>query len=69
MYSELATPEYTLLSAYADYHIGLGRDSELKLFIRGDNLLDEEVRTHSSLLKDFSPEPGRAISLGLRFEL
>ena len=66
---ELATPEYTLLSAYADYHIGLGRDSELKLFIRGDNLLDEEVRTHSSLLKDFSPEPGRAISLGLRFEL
>jgi len=66
---ELATPEYTLLSAYADYHIGLGRDSELKLFIRGDNLLDEEVRTHSSMLKNFSPEPGRAISLGLRFEL
>ena len=66
---ELATPEYILLSAYADYHIGLGRDSELKLFIRGDNLLDEEVRTHSSMLKNFSPEPGRAISLGLRFEL
>jgi iron complex outermembrane recepter protein len=66
---ELSTPGYTLLSAYADYHIGLGSESELKLFIRGDNLLDEEVRTHSSLLKDFSPEPGRAISLGLRFEM
>lgn len=66
---ELATQGYTLLSAYADYHVGLGSDSELKLFIRGDNLLDEEVRTHSSMLKNFAPEQGRAISLGLRFEL
>lgn len=66
---ELATQGYTLLSAYADYHVGVGSDSELKLFIRGDNLLDEEVRTHSSMLKNFAPEPGRAISLGLRFEL
>jgi iron complex outermembrane receptor protein len=53
---------------YADYHLPLGGDSEVKLFVRGDNLLDEEVRNHTSLLKNYAPEPGRAITLGFRLE-
>lgn len=65
---ELSTDGYTNLSLYADYHLGLGNDSELKLFVRGDNLLDEEIRTHNSFLKNFAPEPGRSFTLGLRFE-
>ncbi len=65
---ELATGGYTLLSFYADYHIGVGGDSEVKFFVRGDNLLDEEIRNHASMLKNFAPESGRGVSLGLRFE-
>ena len=65
---ELATDGYTLLSLYADYHIGVGGDSEVKLFVRGDNLLDEEIRNHASILKNFAPESGRGVTLGLRFE-
>ena len=65
---ELETDGYTLVSAYADYHFAFGNASELTLFLRGDNLLDEEVRNHASLLKNFSPEPGRGVIMGLRFE-
>jgi len=65
---ELGTAGYTLLSLYADYHWDFGADSELKVFVRGDNLLDEEVRNHASFLKNYAPEPGRGVTLGLRFE-
>lgn len=65
---EFETGGYTLVSLYADYHVPVGGDSEFKLFARADNLLDEEIRNHASLLKNFSPEPGRGVTLGLRFE-
>ena len=64
---ELETDGYTLLSVYADYHLQVGGESEVKLFVRGDNLLDEEIRNHTSLLKNYAPEPGRAITVGLRY--
>lgn len=65
---ELATDGYTLVSIYADYHFAASGDSELKLFARGDNLLDEQVRNHASFLKNFSPEAGRGVTVGLRYE-
>lgn len=65
---ELGTDGYSLLSLYADYHWDFGADSELKLFVRGDNLLDDEVRNHASFLKNYAPEPGRGVTMGLRFE-
>lgn len=65
---ELETDGYTLLSLYADYHVPVGGDSEFKLFARGDNLLDEEIRNHASFLRNFAPEAGRGITVGVRFE-
>jgi iron complex outermembrane receptor protein len=65
---ELETDGYTLLSLYADYHVPVAGDSEFKLFARGDNLLDEEIRNHASFLRNFAPEAGRGITLGVRFE-
>lgn len=65
---EQDTDGYTLLSIYADYHVSIGQSSEFKLFVRGDNLLDEEIRNHASFLKNFSPEPGRGMTLGIRYE-
>lgn len=65
---EVPTDGYTLLSLYADYHWDVGEDSSLEVFLRGENLLDEEIRNHVSFLKDFAPEPGRGLTAGVRFE-
>ena len=65
---ELETDGYTLLSLYADYDIQIRGDSDLKVFLRGENLMDEEVRNHASILKNFAPEPGRSIQFGIRYE-
>jgi iron complex outermembrane receptor protein len=65
---ELETDGYTLVSLYADYHLSVGTDSEVKMFLRGDNLLNEQIRNHTSFLKNYSPEFGRGVTLGLRFE-
>ncbi len=63
---ESSTDGYTLLTAYADYHWELGGQTELRLFARGTNLLDEEIRNHTSLLKNFAPEAGRGVRFGIR---
>ena len=65
---ELSTSGYTNLSFYADYNFTFQGDSDLKVFVRGDNLLDEEIRNHASFLKNFAPEPGMGITVGLRFD-
>ncbi|MYC60079.1 MAG: TonB-dependent receptor [Gammaproteobacteria bacterium] len=65
---ELPTDGYTLLSLYADYHFDVGEDSSLEVFLRGENLLDEEIRNHASFLKNYAPEPGRGVMVGVRFE-
>ena len=65
---EMGTDGYTLVTAYLDYDISVGGDSALKVFLRGDNLLDDQIRNHASWLKNYSPEPGRGVTLGLRFE-
>jgi iron complex outermembrane receptor protein len=36
------------------------------LFLRGSNLLDEDVRNQSSFIADVVPMPGRNISAGFR---
>ena len=65
---ELPTEAYTLLSLYGDYHLLVGGDSELSFYLRGDNLLDESIRNHASYLKNYAPEAGRGVTLGMRFE-
>ncbi len=65
---ELPTGGYTLLSFFADYHWDVGEGSSLEVFLRGENLLDEEVRNHVSFLKNYAPEPGRGVVAGVRFE-
>ena len=40
----------------------------LYVFLRGSNLLDEDIRQHTSPLKDLVPLPGRSLHFGLRYE-
>lgn len=63
--NELPTEGYTLLNASLSYTFA---DSGLLLFLRGSNLLDKDIRQHSSPLKDLLPLPGRSLHFGLRYE-
>ncbi|MBO6564075.1 MAG: TonB-dependent receptor, partial [Pseudomonadales bacterium] len=63
---EFETDGYTLLDVYTDIHFKVGQ-GELLLFAKGSNLLDEEIRNHTSYLKNYAPEPGRGVRVGLRF--
>lgn len=62
---ELPTAGYTMLDADLTYSVTLG-ESRLLVFLRGQNLLDEDARLHTSPLKDDLPLPGRGITAGVR---
>ena len=62
--NEDPTDGYSLLSAGISYHTMLAK-SEYSIDLKGTNLLDVEVRQHTSFVKDLAPQPGRGISLGL----
>jgi iron complex outermembrane recepter protein len=60
---ETATPAYDMLNLSLSY---APAGSSYNLFVRGANLLDEEVRNHSSFLANVIPMPGRNISAGVK---
>jgi len=64
---ELSTDGYTRVSLYGDYHWPIGNAGELKVFVQGSNMFDDQIRNHASLLKNYAPEPGKNIRVGLRF--
>ncbi len=55
---------YDLLTLGLTYQTILA-NSEYRIDIKGNNLLDEEVRQHTSFVKEQAPQPGRNISLAL----
>ncbi len=63
--SETPTPGYTIVNASLGYRFVTSR-FVYDLLLRGRNLTDEEVRLHTSYLKNLAPLPGRDISLSLR---
>ena len=60
------TPGYLLLNLGAQYHLAAFRDSEVMLFARGKNMLNENIRNSTSYLRNFAPEPGRSAEIGIR---
>ncbi|CAG0986775.1 putative TonB-dependent receptor [Methylophilaceae bacterium] len=63
---ELPTDSYTSVNAMVTYL--LPTTLRLEAFAKANNLLDEEIRDHSSLLKDIAPQGGRSLLIGLRGE-
>ncbi|MET0981495.1 MAG: TonB-dependent receptor, partial [Telluria sp.] len=59
------TPAYTQLDANLSYTQRF-EHTDLTWFIIGKNLLDEEIRISTSVLKDIAPLPGRNITVGVR---
>lgn len=62
--NELATDGYTNLSALVSYK--LPTKLNIELFAKANNLLNQEIREHASILKDIAPQGARAILFGLR---
>ncbi|MFC4443759.1 TonB-dependent receptor [Caulobacter henricii] len=60
---ELATDGYTTLNASVAWKPR--GDGQLRLFLDGHNLTDEEIREHASFLKDLAPSAGRTVRAGL----
>ena len=63
--NELPTSSYTLADAMLTYRIktqGVSWDTYLK----GNNLFNQEARSHTSFLKEIAPLPGRGFILGVR---
>ncbi len=62
--NELVTDSYTNLSAIVTYK--LPTKFGLEVYAKANNLLDQEIREHTSFLKDIAPQAGRSVVLGLR---
>ncbi|MGB3394140.1 MAG: TonB-dependent receptor [Stenotrophomonas sp.] len=62
---ESVTPGYDMLNLSVNYRFTDGRT---RLFLRGNNLLDEQVWNHASFLASTIPLPGRNVSVGLSYD-
>ena len=59
---EIETDSYQLLTAGVGYLITT-QSAEYRIDLQGNNLLNEEVRYHTSFVKDLTPQPGRGFKL------
>jgi iron complex outermembrane recepter protein len=64
--NELSTEGYTLVNATISYRLKTAL--HLEAFAKARNLLDEDIRDHSSFLKEIAPMGGRSVLFGLRGE-
>lgn len=63
---ETPTPGYDLVNAELSYALAAGERLETRLFLKGHNLLDEDIRNSASFLKDQAPQIGRNFVMGLK---
>lgn len=68
--SETETSSYELLNAsfFVRFEPDGEREPAVMLFLRGKNLLNQTIRKSTSFLRNFTPEPGREISVGVRLD-
>ncbi|MFL6660383.1 MAG: TonB-dependent receptor [Massilia sp.] len=64
-FEDQATPSYNQVNANLAYTTHAGT-AELTWFLVAKNLLNEDIRASTSVLKDISPLPGRNLTMGVR---
>ncbi len=62
---ETPTDGYTLVDLGVGYTLK-SKPADLNIAVRGTNLLNEDIRRHTSFIKDIAPLPGRSVSLSLQ---
>jgi iron complex outermembrane recepter protein len=65
---ETVTDGYNRVNAEISYRFGADKKGGANVFIKGSNLLDEDIRLHTSYLKLVTPQQGRYFQLGFRGE-
>jgi len=64
---ETPTPGYDLLNAGVSFFLPVGDNAaDLEFYLKGRNLLDEDIRNSTSFLKDQAPQIGRNFVFGVR---
>lgn len=64
---ETSTGGHVLLNAGLVYGFGtVAGAADSSVFLRANNLLDEDAQRHTSFLKDRAPLPGRSVMLGVQ---
>jgi iron complex outermembrane receptor protein len=63
--NELPTDGYTLVNLRLTHRLHQQDARRVELFLRASNLLDQEVRFHTSVLKDLAPLGGRSVMVGV----
>ena len=63
---ETPTPGYDLVNAEATWRLPFQGSADWDLFLKGQNLLDEDIRNSTSYLKDQAPQIGRNFVFGVR---
>lgn len=63
---ETRTPDYTMVNLELSYRFAENNTDGHRVFLQGRNLLGEQVRIHTSFLKDYAPLPGHAFVIGYR---
>ena len=64
--NETDTPGWVLMNVGLQYEAKSFADSKLLFYLKGNNLLDQNIRNSTSYLKNFAPEPGRGVQLGFQ---
>jgi iron complex outermembrane receptor protein len=63
---ETSAPGYNLLNTELSYLFGGESRAQWEVYLKGHNLLNEDIRNSTSFLKDQAPQIGRNFVLGLR---
>jgi iron complex outermembrane recepter protein len=63
--NELPSDGYTLINLGATYALPVSTFGRLELFVKGTNLANDEIRVHTSTLKDIAPLGRRAVMVGV----
>ena len=59
------TDGYTQLDGHVHYHLDTANGNWL-IFLKANNLLDQEIRNSTSFLREIAPEPAQSLELGIR---
>jgi iron complex outermembrane receptor protein len=63
--NDTPTAAYTLLGVSLTYKLKIAGTQTL-LYLRGDNLTNQEARNATSIIRDIAPLPGRSVKVGFR---
>ncbi len=64
--NETSSASYVAVNADASWSLPSWHGLDGRLFVRGRNLLDAEIRNSTSFLRMFMPEGGRSVEVGVR---